>query len=117
MVSPLFFYQLVLFALIWIFVVLHFTWTQRVVTVPAAPALPEPLTPTRPRSNEPKPFEGLTQKPHCALCEQDTVYPKAPSAVPPAPIAPTHRRPREVDTSRHFCPHSDCDSRGWLGLG
>jgi len=32
-------------------------------------------------------------------------------------MAPTHRRPRAVDTSRHFCPHSDCDYRGWLGLG
>ena len=32
-------------------------------------------------------------------------------------MAPTHRRPRAVDTSRHFCPHSNCDSRGWLGLG
>ena len=31
-------------------------------------------------------------------------------------MAPTHRRPREVDTSRHFCPYSDCDYRGWLGL-
>lgn len=29
----------------------------------------------------------------------------------------THRRPREIDTSRHFCPHRHCDSRGWLGLG
>jgi IS1 family transposase len=28
----------------------------------------------------------------------------------------THRRPRTVDTSRHFCPHTDCDYRGWLGL-
>jgi hypothetical protein len=32
-------------------------------------------------------------------------------------MAPTHRRPREVDTSRHFCPYNDCDYRGWLGLG
>jgi IS1 family transposase len=32
-------------------------------------------------------------------------------------MAPTHRRPRAVDTSMHFCPHSDCDYRGWLGLG
>jgi hypothetical protein len=32
-------------------------------------------------------------------------------------MAPTHRRPREVDTSRHFCPHAGCDYRGWLGLG
>ena len=29
----------------------------------------------------------------------------------------TNRRPREVDTSRHFCPHADCHYRGWLGLG
>jgi IS1 family transposase len=28
----------------------------------------------------------------------------------------TNRRPRTVDTSRHFCPHTDCDYRGWLGL-
>jgi transposase-like protein len=32
-------------------------------------------------------------------------------------MAPTNRRPREVDTSMHFCPRSDCDYRGWLGLG
>ena len=32
-------------------------------------------------------------------------------------MPPTNRRPREVDTSRHFCPHSGCDYRGWLGLG
>jgi len=117
MVSHHFFSQLVLFALIWLFVILHLSRPKRAVTAPAAPALPEPLTPKRPRANEPKPFEGLTQKPHCALCERDPASPKAPSAVPPAPMAPTHRRPREVDTSRHFCPHSDCDYRGWLGLG
>jgi hypothetical protein len=32
-------------------------------------------------------------------------------------MPPTHRRPREVDTSRHFCPHRHCDYGGWLGLG
>jgi len=35
----------------------------------------------------------------------------------PAPMPPTHRRPRAVDTSRHFCPHAPCDYRGWVGLG
>jgi IS1 family transposase len=29
----------------------------------------------------------------------------------------TNRRPREVDTSQHFCPHSGCAYRGWLDLG
>src|SRR4029453_786326 len=32
-------------------------------------------------------------------------------------LAPTKRRLREVGASRHFCPHTDCDYRGWLGLG
>jgi IS1 family transposase len=31
-------------------------------------------------------------------------------------MPPTHRRPRTVDTSMHFCPHTDCAYRGWLGL-
>src|SRR5215471_9801453 len=109
--------QLVLLALLWLFVILHLSWPKRSVMTPVVPALPEPLTPTRSRSNASKPFEGLTHKPHCALCDQDTASPKAPPPVPPDPMAPTHRRPRAVDTSRHFCPHSDCDYRGWLGLG
>src|SRR5215510_2863981 len=79
-------------------------WTQRVVTAPAAPALPEPLTPTRPRSNEPKPFEGLTQKPHCALCEQDPAYPLAPPPVPPDPVPPTNRRPLLFGDPWHALP-------------
>jgi hypothetical protein len=29
----------------------------------------------------------------------------------------TNRRPRVIDTSRHFCPHEGCDYRGWPGLG
>jgi len=32
-------------------------------------------------------------------------------------MPPTNRRPRIIDTSRHFCPHPGCDYRGWLGLG
>src|SRR5437870_9849762 len=115
MVSPLFFYQLVFFALIWFFVVLHLAWPKRPLPALATPPEPEPLKPTRHRSNEPKPFEGLTHKPHCALCERDTVEPHTPPPVPPDPMPATNRRPREVDTSRHFCPHSNCDYRGWLG--
>ena len=117
MVSPLFFYQLVFFALIWFFVVLHLAWPKRPLPALATPPEPEPLKPTRHRSNEPKPFEGLTHKPHCALCERDTVEPHTPPPVPPDPMTPTHRRPREVDTSSHCCPHAGCHYRGWLGLG
>ena len=114
MVSPLFYYQLALLAIIWLFVMLHFTWTRQSATTTTAPATP--ITPKHPRSTAPKAFEGLTHKPHCALCERDTVQPKAPPPTRPAPLPPTHRRPREVDTSMHFCPHSDCDYRGWQGL-
>ena len=32
-------------------------------------------------------------------------------------MPPTNRRPRAIDTSRHFCPHPGCDYRGWPGLG
>jgi IS1 family transposase len=32
-------------------------------------------------------------------------------------MPPTHRRPRTVETSQHFCPHESCRYRGWLGLG
>jgi transposase-like protein/IS1 family transposase len=28
-----------------------------------------------------------------------------------------NRRPRQVDTSQHFCPHATCAYRGWAGLG
>lgn len=115
MVSHHFFYQLALLAIIWLFVMLHLSWPRRSVTPPFVPATP--IKPKRNRSNEPKAFEGLTKKPHCALCERDTVQPNPPAPVPPDPMAPTNRRPREVDTSQHFCPHSGCHFWGGLGLG
>jgi hypothetical protein len=115
MISHLFYYQLALLAILWLCVMLYLTWPRRNATTPTAPATP--ITLKRPRSKEPKAFEGLTHKPHCALCERDTVQPKAPPPTRPAPMHPTNRRPREVDTSMHVCPHSDCDYRGWLALG
>src|SRR5215475_5750626 len=112
MVSPLFYYQLALCVLVWLFVMLHVTGSK-----PSLPTPPVPAKPTRHRANAPKPFEGLTTKPHCALCERETVHPQPPSPVPPDPVPLTNRRPHTVETSRHFCPHTECDYRGWLGLG
>jgi len=114
MVSHLFYYQLALLALVWLFVMLHGAESRREAPIPPTAT---PIKPKRKRSNDPKPFAGLTQKPHCALCEQDVPHPQVPSAVRPDPIPPTHRRPRTVDTSKHFCPHTGCRYRGWLGLG
>jgi IS1 family transposase len=114
MVSHLFYYELALLALVWLFFMLHVAESH-----PGAPIPPTatPIKPKRKRSNEPKPFNGLTHKPPCALCTRETAHPQAPPPVPPDPMAPTNRRPREVDTSMHFCPHNGCDYRGWLGRG
>jgi hypothetical protein len=116
--------QLVRFALIWLCIILHLMPPKlhlmppkRPMTAPTAPADPKPMKPKRHRSSEPKPFEGLTQKPHGSLCERDTTHPKVPPPVPPDPMPSTNRRPREVDTRRPFCPHPGWDYRGWLGLG
>jgi len=111
MVSHHVFYQLALLAVIWLFVMLHLTGAK-----PGRPAPPVSAKPKRKRSTEPKAFEGLTKKPHCAMCEQEIG--ETPPAPPrrPDPMPPTNRRPRTVDTSMHFCPHTDCDYRGWRGL-
>jgi len=114
MVSHLLYYQLALLALIWLFIMLHLSWPRPSEPPPPVPATP--IKPKRKRSPEPKAFEGLTHKPHCALCERETG--ETPPAPPqrPAPMPPTHRRPRTVDTSMHFCPHTECAYRGWLGM-
>ena len=112
MVSHLFFYQLVLVALVWLCVMLHVLWPSAAATCPTT--LPPPLPK---RHRESKPFEGLTTKPHCDVCEHATApHPHAPSAPPPR-IVMTRGRRRTVDTSRHFCPHPDCAYWGWVGWG
>ena len=115
MVSPLFYYQLALLALVWLFIMLHLTWPKRSTATTTAPVTP--IQSKRTRSNEPKPFAGLTTKPPCALCAREAAHPQPAPPVPPAPIPPTHRRPRTVDTSQHFCPQTGCRYRGWLGRG
>jgi len=93
MVSHLFSYQLALLALVWLFLMLHVTWPKRGVTPPLVSAQPEPLPPKRTRAHEPTPFEDLTRKPHCALCERDAAHPQAPLPVPPDSMPSTNRRP------------------------
>ena len=83
---------------------------------PSLPTLPVPAQPKRKRSTKPKAFAGLTHKPHCALCEQETGETAPAPPRRPDPMPSTNRRPRTVDTSMHFCPHPECDYRGWLGL-
>jgi IS1 family transposase len=115
MVSTLFFYQLVLIALVWLFLMLDGLWPNDPAARGSAIRTPKPPRHKRPR--EPKPFAGLTQKPPCVACEQEAMHPKPPPPVPPHPMPLTNRRPRTVDTSWHFCPHAHCAYRGWVGFG
>jgi IS1 family transposase len=110
------YYQLVIVGLLWLCVMLHYVWPSQDAMSPQPSVQPVPPQWKRKRSTEPKAFEGLTHKPHCALCERETG--ETPPAPPqrPEPMPPTNRRPRTVDTSMHFCPHTDCDYRGWLGM-
>src|SRR5262252_4318134 len=115
MVPTLFFYQLGLVALGCVFLMLCWLWPNDAAS-PHQPIVP--TTPSRrKRSTEPKPFAGLTQRPPCALCEREATPAHEPPPAPPEPMPPTHRRPRTVETSQHFCPHRGCRYRGWLGLG
>jgi IS1 family transposase len=115
MVSHLFFYQLVLVALVWLCLILQWVWPSD--SVAACLTTLEPLPPRRKRKREPKPFVGLTTKPHCDACaDTSDPHPHAPAAPPPR-IVMTRGRRREIDTSRHFCPNPDCAYRGWVGWG
>jgi hypothetical protein len=106
---------IMLLALVWLFLMLRARCSSdRSV---AYRPLPRLITPPRTRSHAPKPFAGLTYKPHCAACEQEATPPKAPPAIPPDPMTVSTRHPRRVDTSMHFCPHPTCAYRGWVGLG
>src|SRR4029453_10379362 len=102
MIPILFFYQLGLGVLVYVFLMLCWLWPND-TAAPRQPIAPsKPLR--RPRSREPKPFAGLTQRPHCARCAQEAAHPPAPPPTPPEPMPPTHRPPRTVATPLHFSP-------------
>jgi IS1 family transposase len=115
MIPQQFFYQLVVLGLLWLFVMLHYAWPSRCMASPHKPA--KPIMPPPKRSTDPKPFPGLTRKPPCASCEQAHEHDPQPPGCPPPRKVSTRGRPRQVDTSSHFCPHPHCAYRGWVGLG
>jgi len=115
MVSHLFFYQLMFLGLLWLCVMLHYAWPNECTVGDQRPS--QPLPPPRKRSSDPQPFPGLTRTPPCAACEQAHEHGPQPPGCPPPRMAPTRGRPRQVDTSHHFCPDPDCRYGGWVGLG
>jgi hypothetical protein len=86
-------YQLAILGLLWLCVIFHYLWPSRGALAPQPPAEPVPPPFKRQRSNEPKPFEGLTKKPPCAACEHAANHPQEPPPMRPDPMPPTHRRP------------------------
>jgi len=114
-VSHLFFYQLMFLGLLWLCVMLHYAWPNECTGGDQRPS--QPLPPPRKRSSDPQPFPGLTRTPPCAACEQAHEHGPQPPGCPPPRMAPTRGRPRQVDTSHHFCPDPDCRYGGWVGLG
>ncbi len=115
MVSHLFFYQLIFLGLLWLCVMLHYAWTNECAGGDQRPS--KPLPPPRKRSRDLKPFPGLTRKPPCAACEQAHAHGPQPPGCPPPRLVPTRGRPRQVDTSSHFCPTPQCAYAGWTGRG
>jgi IS1 family transposase len=116
MLSDALFYELLLLALLWLCIMRYDAWPS---DCPAgSQRTPQPAKPPRKRAHDPKPFPGLTPKPRCAACEQAAQEPAAPPPpTPPPPLTSSRGRPRQVDTSRHFCPNPDCDYRGWVSWG
>src|SRR5713101_4757383 len=115
MVSHLFFYQLMFLGLLWLCVRLHAAWPNACTGGDQRPS--QPLPPPRQRSRDLKPFPGLTRRPPCVACAQAHAHGPQPPGGPPPRIVPTRGRPRQVDTSSHFCPQPHCAYRGWVGLG
>jgi hypothetical protein len=116
MVSDLFFYELVLYGLLWLCVMLHWVWPYNRATPGLTTSTP--ATPPRKRSGDPKPLPGLTHKPRCAACAQAAREPATPPpSAPPPPISSSRGRPRQVDTAQHCCPNPDCAYQGRVELG
>ena len=115
MVSNLVCYQLVLIALVWVFLLL--CWLGPSELAASCPTTPQTLPPPRKRSTGPKPFTGLTRKPYCEACAQAIEPPREPPVGPPPRLVSTRGRRRQVDTSHQFCPDPNCRYGGWMGLG
>jgi hypothetical protein len=115
MMPDLLFYQLLLVGLVWLCRMLHVVWPSDRAT--AGPPTPRPAQAPPKRSSDLKPFPGLTRTPAWAAWAQAHADAPQPPGCPPPRIVPTRGRPRQVETSQHFCPYPDCTYPGWVGLG
>src|SRR5215831_11195179 len=114
MVPALFFYHLVLLALLWLWLMLQWAWPSD--SAAACPTTPELPSPVPKRHREPQPFVGLTTKPYCDACEHlSAPHPQPPRSRPPA------WRPRGGDDARSTPPPISAPTwtvpiaAGWAG--
>ena len=79
---------------------------------PESPALPSDEA-------DGSPTQGQISPAVCPACEvgKGEHEPATSQREPPPYIEQKRGRPREVDTSSHFCPNKGCRYYGWLGLG
>jgi IS1 family transposase/transposase-like protein len=72
--------------------------------------------PTQKRQRKPS---GPTKPPPCPVCQLGCeAREQRPAPLEPPPrIEQKRGRPREVDTSSHYCPRKKCRYYGWPGLG
>jgi hypothetical protein len=100
--ATLLFQDLLLVLLLWLGGILYERWARpRSAT---GPTLHQPAQPTEKHAHEPKPIPGLIHKPCCAACEQAPEPGSPAPRVPPALLSASQGRPRQVDTTQHFCP-------------
>ena len=106
-----FVHELLLLTLLWQLVISYWIWKQS--HAPKHPPAPQPKR--LPKIL--KPFTGLTQKPHCEMCEQSPEHSDPPPLSPPPVITSKRGRPRTVATHQHYCPEKTCPYYGWVGRG
>jgi hypothetical protein len=115
MVDTLLSPDLLLIVFLWLGGILYKRWARNRSAIGPTPR--QPAAPLREHSQEPKPFPGLTRKPPCALCEQVPAPASPAPRVPPAWLSSSAGRPRQVDTTKQFCPQLHCAYYGWVGRG
>ena len=113
MVDDLLFHELLLLGLLWLCVILY--WVRRRRQAVTGQTCSSPAQRTTRRSQDPKPFPGLTTKPYCAACQ---LGPGEPLPMTPPPwLNFASGRPRIVATHHQFCPEPTCRYYGWVGRG
>ena len=74
-------------------------------------------TPTPPFSRPQTVCGPDAQTALCPVCARSSAAPSAAAGATRAAAPDSSTPPHDRHTSTHFCPHTGCRYRGWLGLG